>query len=845
MSSPIGSNGNFKAVPNIPSDITLNQIHLLFPKGFEDILDYEIDSISNSVNIIILNDNNKENTIITLDENIFNPSKNNCGFPNFLIEQHYKYPKIDYLTDTRNRFIFNQNEIFYLCLQHRLTEFKKFKNAYANLISNDITAIRSFISYIPNKAYNAIQKEKNAYIILSIFDPNTKQIKIVNNSQCLGNILKAKAYIPRKAHLQKLLPTLPIHFSSESMGEKSKYVLHDYALPLYRSVGYNLTKDVKGNTIVQSLFPPKQNIPARNKTHVTADAYEVSDFEATSLFIQDYIPNRELNIYQPKDRCYRKSICVIHPILDNGKFLFGEGQASVDFVNTEVVVREDVTDQLEEVYVELNKQYISDGDNKIQVALNIKNEVLYLENCLSATLKHVQIVGTLGVQKLIFDVVRSAGNARVDSNTGLKMVTTCHNNLGEITLPTLGKTLKPDLVFGMNSFKAKGNGIILARAALAVELGLYKPKHASGLLNTLNIQEINDASDTLPEYSYTDNLGNKQTVQIGIVYARYTELCYVFKSYRKQSFSFESGRVLHSLKDNRLFHNIWENYIEEDYKNIVLELEQILLDKKDIFETNLPMYTVATIKKEKIFQNKDLVLNIRTSTESLSCLLDENWNKGFFLNLTANGGKVIRIPCAKTLKMFCTQTTSKMYMYPALLVIISRILNLILTNQMQLLFPKTDSNYAKNQTPVIQFYREIKGLLFSSEEAAVMLVQKLSRPEIPGFAFKQVTDWILPEKTCVVMCNKTYNRAIKDALGSNYTQHEKALGFWGMHIRAPSLWRKQLCALRIWNQDDFRIFLHTKYNINLEDYINPEFNDDIVLFSNDVLENSQSDVDKQ
>ena len=67
-----------------------------------------------------------------------------------------------------------------------------------------------------------------------------------------------------------------------------------------------------------------------------------------------------------------------------------------------------------------------------------------------------------------------------------------------------------------------------------------------------------------------------------------------------------------------------------------------------------------------------------------------------------------------------------------------------------------------------------------------MLNQKLSRPEIPGFAFKQVTDYILPDNTCVLMCNKTYNKAIENALGEDADLHALAYNFYGLHVRAPS-----------------------------------------------------------
>lgn len=114
----------------------------------------------------------------------------------------------------------------------------------------------NFIGYIPNTAYNAIQRDKHSYILLDIYDDKTKALKVVSKKQCLGNILKHRKYHPTKEKLKALLPTLPLHFSSESMGEKSKYVLHDYNSPLYRSVGYKVELD-SNNPYVLSLFPPK------------------------------------------------------------------------------------------------------------------------------------------------------------------------------------------------------------------------------------------------------------------------------------------------------------------------------------------------------------------------------------------------------------------------------------------------------------------------------------------------------------------------------------------------------------------------------------------------------------
>ena len=838
----IGLTGNFIDVPHIPSELGVDDIHLLFPKGFEDILSYTLESTTGNIVLEISTDENRENSIITISKNLYNPKESSCVFPRFLIEQNLKYPSIDYLTDTRNRFIFNQNELLYICLQNRLVEFKKFKNAYANLLNNDIRSVMEFINYIPASAYNAIQKEQNSYIVLSIFDFITKSMKKIANSQCLGNILKFGAYHPTKKNLAILLQKLPIHYSSESMGEGSKYVLHSYDKELYRSVGYRMTKDKSNNPVALSLFKPAQNVSARNKTHTTADAYRIANFEPTSLFIQDYIPNQETREYLPKDECYVETLCVIHPILDNQKFLFGEVEASAAFVETRVIERESVSQQFENIFAEKDVVIKSGPDQKVLIGLDITNKPIYIENCDSVKLVNISILGTLGVNKLTFEVTRACGNVRADSNTGLKGVTTCRPNLGKIVFPELKEEISPTLVFGMNSFKAKGNSIELARAALATKLGYYTPKN-HGLLNTLDIEEINNASKSLPEYYYEDQFGVRQKVQIGIVYTRITELCYIFKSFEKKSFSFEFGRVLHSLPDQRLFNNIWENYVDEKYKQAVIELEKIQLDKKDLFNDELPIYTLESIRSRKIFTTKDLISNILSPTESSSKLLDEEFNKGFFINFLPNGGKVIRIPSAKTLKLFCSQNESQMYMYPSLLLEISKILQNVLLNRVAYLFPKTETNFALNNTPIIRYYKEIKGLLFSNEDSAVMMVQKLSRPEIPGIAMKQTTDYILPDNVVVVMCDKTFNHAIIKTLGKDYGNRYYTHKFRGLHGRAPFLWQAQSCPLVIWSKDDFRLYLKTKHNIELEDYIHPTLNHDVLIFSNNVFEKSQSDQD--
>ena len=838
-STPLGLTGSFKNVPEIPSNLSIHDAHLLIPEGFEDIVAMEIDENSKTLLLEVLTDNNRKNTIITIDSSLFNPKDNGYFYPKFLIEREFKrIPNLDYFNNKTDRFIFNQNELLFIALQHRLMHFKQFKNAFGNLINSDVKSIKNFINHIPNTAYNAIQKDEHSYIILSLFNYKTGQLKRVKNNSCLGTLLKNKAYHPSPYIFDKLMDTLPIHYSSESMGEHSKYVLSPYENDdIYRSLGHKTFKDKNGNWYCKSLFPSKQNLPARNKTHVTANAYPIANFKPVSLLMQDYLANPETQSYTSKDECYIRCLVAIHPILDNNKFLYGEVEASAKVVETLVIERESITDQFEDIYIQVGQTVKANKDNIVNVGININNEIKYIENCTEVTLKHNNVVGALGVNKLIFNVTRPAGNARLDSNSGLKGVTVCKPNLGQINIPSLGFKEMPDLVFGMNSFKTKENGIAIARATLAVELGLYTPKKF-GLLNTLDPDEVLAAAKSLPEYQYYDMFGIPQTVQIGVIYARFTELCYIYKSYRNQSFSFEAGRILNSLEDKTLFNTVWDNYVNPDKKEVVFELEKILLDKTNIYQEDIPSYSISQIQSQKLFTEKDLVLNPMLTIKSESKLLDEEWNKGFFLNLTSVGAGIVRIPSAKLLNLFVSQSENKMYMYSALTVIISRMLNSIIFRQQYFLTPR------ENKQSITQtYYSEINGMLYSDEDAAMMLIQTLSRPEVPGFAMKQNTDYILPNNTCVIFCKETYNRAIKNALGKDHSLHELKHGFYGLHIRSPVLWRKQICPVKIWNEEDLRIYLHHLHNIKLENYISVKHNRDLILFSGNVLESNQSDSD--
>ena len=74
-------------------------------------------------------------------------------------------------------------------------------------------------------------------------------------------------------------------------------------------------------------------------------------------------------------------------------------------------------------------------------------------------------------------------------------------------------------------------------------------------------------------------------------------------------------------------------------------------------------------------------------------------------------------------------------------------------------------------------------------------------------------------------------------------RYKKREYYYSTILYEDTLWRKQNIPVKIWNQDDFRIYLWSKFGIKLENYINTKWNNDVVIFSNNVCRDSQSDID--
>ena len=840
---------NLNEVPFIPANLTPNDIGLLIPEGFEEHMEWEL--VNTSLTLKFQN-SDIENAEVIIDQSIYNPEKSGTRFPNFLFEMSSlrtnKRP--NYFT-THADYLLNQNQLIYLILQHRLYSFSQYKKAYAYLLARDIRAVNNFIEYLVPKAHNAVQKCNNTWVLLSVWDKilstaSKPVMKEVNGSRLIGDILSNGAYKPNDTQLPMICEDLPIHPSSESaLSKTGKITVHPYEhSQLYRSVGYK--QEAEG---FWSIFPPKQNIVARLKTHMISDALEVA-FPATSVFFQDNIPNTTTRQYERKDNCLREAIVVFQTInTTTRRFLAGEIEASTAFVDTLIYKEQSKTEQFDEVYINAGETKACDG--KFVLGTRLDDTLVHLHDTDEVTCLSRRPIGILGIEKLRLKVRQAAGNARIDSNTGLKGVTKCKPNLGLITFddPQFG-TLRPDLIVGMNATKAKVNTIALAKAALAVKLGTYKPNNAWGLIDSLNEAEINAAIASLPTFVYTDEFGDVQEAHIGLAYPRFTELASTYGRFKEQSFMFETGRLMYQNGNKEFFEHIWKDYVKEETVDIIQELTKIIHDTGNEFpEDDLPH--MAPLSVSKTFEQSDFVFTKVQTVPSASKLLDEEWNKGFYLNLSGVGGPIIRIPSAKVFNRMVSELPDKTWSYPAILTKVSNMLSYCFVsketgyNRVGYIFDRSNSG---RYTEHLAYGNEVTKILYTGEESGQMFVQKLLKPEVMGFAKKQVSDPLIPSNTCVIFDEKLYQKLMDHTFQDSEMPELDYLlnGLRLFFMRHPALWLTQAKNLRVWNRDDYARHLAVEHGIMINDYLDASRNKDIIFIDVDsVVRDSHADVDKQ
>lgn len=924
-------------VPYIPESIEKEDFRMLLPKGFEEEVQILLDG--NTIILRCLKPENPEYTDVLIRPALYNSKGADTVVPRFLFETSTvsKAP-VEYFGKDKNQ-IFTINMFLYKLIADRLAYFKQFNQQFVYLLQQDVTNLSKYIEYVKPEAYNAQQKAKNTFVIISA----SAHREIFPWGNFMGNCK------PSEDNWAPILTDLSPYIrpsSDSSMHKQAKVVLSEK--PVYRSVGYVPSKT---GDYFYSLFESKQNIPARLKTHYLGDAKRILTPDL-SVFQQDCLAERDSDgqvILKPKDATLKKAIVVFAPIEWNTKrFIAGEAEVSANIADTLVVNTDSVNvgfTSKEGLRIKHDIDVVKHVRKDEEVLLGYDDElepVTLPRGTLSYKITKMSQSSSAGLTKLHFEAVMKAGNARITSNTGLKFVSKVMTDLGKIYMPKpateeikprfspvvqqylktvdedkLAKykkvdhgqfdpattlSIDPDVIVGMNAVKANSkeqcNSIALAQATLAVELGYYIPSEKFGLKGLLNSEdeaEINRACESLPEFVYIDRYGKKQKVLIGMAYLNFTELGSVYTRFKPQSFAFTSGKNIFQ-NCPELAEHIYANYLEQDKVSIALEFYKILNDPKGALrkDDRLPRYTPRTIRQKKIFTQDDLILR-KTSVDNgeQSKLLDEDWNKGFYIDLTEyQGGMLIRIPSAKTLKEFVGKLPEGLFSFHGLIVNVSTMIKHIIgtpennySMSLGYLYSKGNAvSKSANGRVRLKTYdlymKSIQGALYSNEDSAMMIIQSLIKPKINGLGMKQVVEPLLPNDVIVITDDRKYLRLreqcfteeeiqshsldLDELLNEDYDKDvdnilnlvtdnnmsneevEKILNDVPLvlAIRDPSLWEMQLQKARVWSRKHLALHLQRcEQPVDLDEYLSRKHNRDICLVSSFIALASKSDCD--
>lgn len=891
---------SFKAIkPNLSIQEFVDTV---IPKGFESIVQVHTDEYE--VFIQTVSDEMEYQREISINPSLFNPD--------------YIFPKFCFTDLSSHKYVMNQNQLFHLLLIERFQIFLPMKRPYLNLITQDISSIMRYINYNKVNSYNA-RKKMESLTTYFYFKSFTDLMSSINTVMKTGGITE---------NIWKtLMPSNDVGISSIGSMSNSNSLSSQCG---YRSPCYQ--EDSKG---FKSIFPPKQNIPARLQTHLLGDSFKLEN-PSQSIIQQDNLVDSEGNLVR-KDDCLLETIVVFHPISKAGRFLSGEIEITPDIAYQLIKTNSKIEECFLDIFVEVGKTYTCDFKPFI-IGTTLEDKEIIVSNFKEFTVLSIESIGINNAKKIKIMGVRYTGNGRIISNTGLKGVTKVRNDLGYIGIhhtqesedkafeegfsqkiefsndkyldlalryPSLNlesldaypavhkeptedkiysRIITPQLVCGMNSVKGKSNTIVLAKACLAVKLGYYTPSVKfgfEGLLNSLDEDEINEAAEALPPFTYVNEKGETIEVEIGLVYISYTEICGIYTSIKPQSFAFESGRHLYGSgeKGKELYKHIWDNYLEDDKVKALFELYKIdVLNSTQQFDNsdNLPIYSIDDVNE--IFSHEDLILEGRNQFPSSSLLIDEDWNKGFFIDLSRfENAPIIRIPSAETLKLFSGVLPNGETIYHINLINVSKIIRGCLktngTYKLNTVYSKDPSRYSSSLA-YDAYCNTIRSTIYSGNEFSHRLIQTLIKPKIMGCSLKQTIEELLPNGTVVVTDDQLYSRLKSVSLQGNpmknsvstvelwyklieyqdadkYSKKQLADLFESLlddcprafAIRNPSLWQTQLCNVRVWDRFTFEVYLKLKHNKTIDEVLNTYCNRDLLLVSPDVIVKSHGDAD--
>lgn len=757
-------------------------------------------------------------------------------FPQSLLRINTEFPIFVFCTAHINPMdkvqFLNHWELLYMMLEDRLPALAKHNSVYGGLIQQDISFVNQYVMYIKGNSFNTRVKNDNTVVLLDVYD---KFGYIYKNHSPLGDWLPKT--LPSERVIREQLAIMNIAPGSETMLSKSAKVVLDFpSRGEYKAPGFKIIRSGNKTLGFKSIFPPKQNVPARLKTHLHGEAYSFKRPDS-AIFLQDAI-FKDNQSWVTKDDTLRDMIVVFEEMdTESKRFVGGEIEVSKSFGSEIVFTKKHRELQLDQVFLEEGRIYTSKS-GRIKIGM-YEEEVRTIDQVDKIEVLSIKETGFAKGYRIEFIAYSRATNSRITSNTGFKGVTKVMANMGKIHSGDI--KINVTARCSMNSMKGKMNTIRLAQAALAYKLGTYIPKNGY-LLDSLDEEEINAAVDSLPEFTYICKDNVIKNAKVGLIQASVTELASMYARIKNQTLSFNAVKYMSQSSDGELANHILENYIDEDQKSMVMELGKIIQDVNGYFadKDDLPIYRLD--KLSEVFDEEDIIFSKKTIFPLNSKLLDEEFNQGFYLNCKPVSNKYIRIPPATFINRLCDQLPNGEYIYPDILINISKMIAHCIGDEKHYHYVTHGKNEVNSTRTTARdaYLRGCRNMLYSEESYGNRMINTLLTPQLPGIGLKQVLDQYVPENTVVIFDNSIYSKLYNIAYGKEVDFGNPLKSF---AVRNPFLWRTQLTIVNIWNTEDFAAHLDKNHNIKIEDYIVPELNRYCVLVGESILRQHHSDND--
>lgn len=849
-------------VPSLSNQIDIKNAVSILPAGFSHIVTATFNEDSGTLDLLF-NSAEEGNNVVKISSRIFAPEINRNIFPNFVLEvsskmsTYFDYSQYPFL-------ILNQNQLLWLIIKHRLMQYDGQNVHYTHLLRSDIAALASYAEYDRYSSRNAILKSKHYYVIMSPWTDNEDVEGGLIITDPIGDYLSSedKRVSIDKQMMDSISRDLPIQPASESMASKSaKFVMYPHDKSFYKCAGYSTMMSSKSGVrfpVIRTIYPNKPNIPARIKTHILADCFNFQN-PSEPIFSEDVYTDSQ------SDLTIRNALVIFDDMNGStGRLLCGEIEAAESLSKSVIYKEEIIKDQFKQIYVNEGEIVLRSG-NKFVLGINNDDEEIAIYNAISVEVISISDMGYGDNYRVVVRCDAEIGSSRILSTTGLKGVTKPKPSLGFVTpLNSEGNpycddervelSYDVDLICGMNSVKAKSNTVHLARAAFSHVLGLNDTEY----LTSMNVGQISKAASNIGKCIWTDEFGNEKLVWCGIIQIRVNELSYMFNNVKHQKFMAESGRYLRDNGYADIYEKIWELGVDPELRELVVELYKILTDDTGRYATldGLPVFTPDQLangigvvgSQVRIFDLSDCQFDLQPMYPYESKMLDENYNKGWYLDLSYRDGGYTRMPSAKLINMLTKELPDGSISYPVIFRNASTILRICMefqedgTRNVGYLNERGHARDFGSKSQIARYLQVISGMIYKNRDMTMShskLIDVFMKPQITGVGMKQMTDAMIPENVVVILDNSTYQKLAKKS-GGYFDEHGY---FNALCIRNPVVWKSQTKAFKVWNYEAFQIHLFTEHGLDIDAYLVRKYCGEVLLLNPYDALAQMSDVD--